>query len=610
MTILAFTGLFLPGLAWWAWLGQRQEDPLVSIGQAIGVSLATIPLLALAGFVFSFRFSTALVAILMIACTLLTTGGLIKQGFQLSRRQHLHLAVGLAILGLAIAWRLYQARDLLLPNWVDSQHHFMIINAIIENGGLPDDLSPYLPVPFYYHFGYHAVAGLFTALSGLPTGRAMLILGQVLNAAVGLSIYALGKALWRNWRPALTAALLVSFATRMPAYYLSWGRYTLLTGLVLLPLVMAQALDIVRGKNAWSSTLTLALLTAGLLLSHYFAAMLLAVFLGLLLLVHLVRGWQRLPQTLLQLSGILNSATCGLLLAAPWLGRVAEFSASNPRVDTSFPESVTTLLTSGGAGYIWQLLGPVSNQWLLLPAGLGLLLAIIKRCNLGFALWSLSLALMALPWGVTLRPFRPDHFAIVLFIPLVLLAAWFFWQTAGWLGKLLEQRWIGTLLMMLVVLGWVGWGSLKNRDSINPVTMLVNEADLAGLNWIAENTPPEARFYINTVHWQTQVFRGVDGGGWILPYTGRWALVPTIFYGFSTDRAWAEELRGWGEAASAITGCSEVFWNLVEEAELDWIYLRQGVGGLQPNVLAGCDGIREVYAHEGVVIYELSVVDR
>jgi hypothetical protein len=141
---------------------------------------------------------------------------------------------------------------------------------------------PIYRCPLYYHYGYHALAALFTAISGLPIGAAMLVLGQVLNAVIGLSTYALGKTLWRNWRPALAAALLVSFATRMPAYYLSWGRYTLTVGLILLPLALGVALEIARGKARWGNTLTLALLTAGILLSHYFAALLLAAFLALL----------------------------------------------------------------------------------------------------------------------------------------------------------------------------------------------------------------------------------------------------------------------------------------------------------------------------------------
>jgi hypothetical protein len=603
--VLAFAVLLLPGLAWWAWLGRRREDPLVALSQMVGVGLAVIILVAQVGFIVGVRLTRLYSIILLAIFALLAFDGLLRKRIRFQRRYHLHLLIGLFLVGGAIAWRLYQARELLLPNWVDGQHHYLIVRALIEAGGLPHDLSPYLPVPFYYHYGFHALAALFTAVSGLSIGESMLVLAQVLNAAVGLSVYALGKAVWRNWRPALAAALLVSFATRMPAYYLSWGRYTLITGLVLLPLAMAQAIDITRGKNIWRSALTLSLLTAGLLLSHYFAALLLAVFLGVLALVTLIQDWRCFPQAFMRVSGVVNSAGIGLLLAAPWLWRVAQFSASNPGVETRLPESLDAILTSGRVDYIWELLGPVSNHWLLLPAGLGLLLVLFKRHSLSFGLWSLGMALMTLPWGLTVRPFRADHFAIVLFLPVTLLAGGLFWGAASWAGKRLKRRWVTVALLVLVAAGWTAWGFPKTRDVINPVTVLVTPADIDALDWVAENTPEGARFFINTAYWLNNVYRGVDGGGWLLPYTGRWGLVPTVFYGFSPDRAWNETLRGWGQAASEITTCSDEFWALVEEAELGWVYLRTGVGSLQPGGLAGCVGVEAVYEDGGVAIYRV-----
>ena len=86
-----------------------------------------------------------------------------------------------------------------------------------------------------------------------------------------------------------------------------------------------------------------------------------------------------------------------------------------------------------------------------------------------------------------------------------------------------------------------------------PVTVLVTEADMDALAWVEANTPEEARFYINTAHWLNNTYRGVDGGGWLLPYTGRWALVPTVFYGYSPDVEIRRQVRLWGEKASSIT---------------------------------------------------------
>ncbi len=294
MTLLALLLLLVPGFAWWALFGKRDQDPLISLAQVIGASIAIVALLAEGVFFLGGRFSWAGILILLFIFAGLAVVGILRRGNKIPKGHLLTLGLGLALFGLTIAWRFYQARDLLLPNWVDSQHHTLIIRAILEKGGLPGDLSPYLEGPFYYHYGFHILTALFTALSGLEIAQGMLILGQLLNASISLSIYALGKSLWEDWRPAAAAALLTSFATRMPAYYLSWGRYTLATGLVLLPLAMGLSISLLKKDHQRWDGVTLSLLTAGVLLSHYFTAVLLALFMTLLGIIYLILHWKKL----------------------------------------------------------------------------------------------------------------------------------------------------------------------------------------------------------------------------------------------------------------------------------------------------------------------------
>ena len=135
------------------------------------------------------------------------------------------------------------------------------------------------------------------------------------------------------------------------------------------------------------------------------------------------------------------------------------------------------------------------------------------------------------------------------------------------------------------------------------MTVLVTKDDLAALAWVRENTPADARFFINTTHWLSGVYRGSDGGGWLLPYTERWAIVPTVFYGFSNDVDYKVKLREWGEQASDITTCNAAFWDLVAEADVDWIYIREGVGSLQPEGLIGCAGVEGVYKEGKVKLF-------
>src|SRR3972149_8300073 len=73
--------------------------------------------------------------------------------------------------------------------------------------------------------------------------------------------------------------------------------------------------------------------------------------------------------------------------------------------------------------YLWHLLGPLRNQVLLLPALLGLVIAMWRWQTRALGLWALALGLFSLPWGVYFAPFRPAYFVIVLFLPVALLVS-------------------------------------------------------------------------------------------------------------------------------------------------------------------------------------------
>ncbi len=112
----------------------------------------------------------------------------------------------------------------------------------------------------------------------------------------------------------------------------------------------------------------------------------------------------------------------GFLLALPWVLRVLHLSALSTGIESNLPDALDGFQTaSDTASYIWKLLGPASNHWLLIPAGIGLIWAFIKRQRVTFGVWTVACAILALPWSVALKPFRPDHFAITFFLPLSLL---------------------------------------------------------------------------------------------------------------------------------------------------------------------------------------------
>lgn len=600
--LVAFA-LFLPGICWWVWLGHRDEDPLEALAKVVGVSISIDALLALLFFILKIKLNLVGLMMLGAICLGLSVWGIIK-------RRDIKLGwtwvFALVGFGAVITWRLFQARDLLVPAWVDSLHHVLIVRKIIEIGGLPPNMAPYLDGTFFYHYAFHTFAAQFSVLSGLSPDQAVLLIGQVMSAAIGLSVYALGKTIFKDWRPALLAGLLVTFVTKMPAYYLTWGRYTLMTGMILLPLAMAKAIGLLEPGHRRTEWLEMAFFTAGTLLAHYFTGIILALFLLCLGIGYLLRAWKKRKLEWKPLLYLVLSVLAGFVIVLPWLWRVFLHTRMTLGVSTNLPAEIGTLFSNQDQWqYLWYLLGDKAGHLLLFACIPAIILAVVKPRYRELAAWGLILALLALPRGLRIGSFRFDHFAIVLFLPLAILFSLYISESMRPLDRLSQRKWPGWVLVGLIGFGCVIWGGFETKDIINPKTVFTTQADLDAIAWIDENLPQDARFFINTTAWGYGISRGVDGGAWIMPLSGRWIVAPTLFYSFGENLEQVKQIMDWGEQAQAVSVCDKAFWKLIADADLSHIYLRDGTGGLTAGVLVGCAGIDQVYERVGVEIFEV-----
>ncbi|WP_299030340.1 hypothetical protein [uncultured Thermanaerothrix sp.] len=614
LLILAALGVLgVPGAVWVAWRASSDQDGLEQLAEAVGLSVALTALGGLLLFTLGVPLTTGDLRVAYAVLALLALGGLAwrcgRVGGHISRQAVIWGVGGAGALFGVVMWRFYQARGMVFPAWVDSVHHVFIVRKIMEVGGIPATLQPEISTFFSYHYGFHLVTAWFARLSHLEAAQAVLWLGQVLNALVALSVYRLGKGVWGDpWRAGL-AALLVGFAFQMPAYYLVWGRYTLLTGLIMLPLAMAAALDLWRRPQSVEAFVRLGVLTAGVALSHYTALLLLILFGGVLLFL---KGWGfwRLSdhaaraQQVLPLGAVVLGLGLGGGLALPWLWRVVWHLGAQASVRVVSPLDASQM---GYFRYILDLLGPRHNHILMVLAGLASIYGLTRAHSRLLAGWGLVLVLLMLPWGVRLGPFRPDHMAIVLFLPAALCLADGGVSVWNWLVRQLPspiwQR-VGQGVGVLLALGVLGWGAWSTRTIINPVTQLANAADKMALDWVRANLSEEARFFINVTPWQGDTYRGVDGGYWLLPYAGRASLLPPVLYAWG-DAVEAARINHWAAQAAQLKDCDAAFWALVEEAELTYAYVREGRGSLQPAALNQCAGVVPIYRRAGVYIYAL-----
>ncbi len=617
--------LFLPGAAVLAWIPQPGLDFPQKAGRALGLSMALTCLFGLVTFLTGLRFSTAGMILLYLGFILLGVVGWRRKrpGVRPSRLDLFGFGLIFLVAAVILAWRFYQARDLVLPAWVDSVQHVLIVQAIIARGGVPASLVPFVPVPFYYHFGFHVLAAGFAFWSQLPADQAVLIMGQILMAAMSLAVYRLTVALWKDSCPegsrlrGIAAAVLVAFVSQMPGYYLTWGRYTLLTGLTLGALAIAEVVEsttipfaeqehqpavVNRPVFKVSTILIVALMVSGVLLSHYLVALVLALFLIFLVIRFL---WNDLRDHCISFTRwipLVGGVTLGTLLALPWLLWVISFSFRSFHIDPLLPSQPDL---QNYASYLWSLAGPLQNHVLILLAILGMVLALLKPAIRVFAVWSLVLALLCLPIGVQLGPMRPDIVVMMIFLPVVVLAGHLLISTGSAAARFGRRSWLAIFVPAVCLILFSMWGMYQTGNIINPVTVFVNRSDRQALDWIDHDIPADARFYINTTPWQGPTYRGVDGGWWILSLTGRQMLLPPVMYTWG-EPAYVKQINTWAAQASKITTCSPDFWQVVRQSGADYIYIHSGVGALQPQGLQDCSGIEQIYSVDGVDIYQIT----
>ncbi len=603
--MLVFT---LPGLLWILIFKNDGRDPVERLADMIGLSISSVAILGMIFFFLGWRFSGGLITVLYASMAIIALYLIIKRRAELKRVHLLWLiATGLVLL-LVISFRFYQAKDLVFPAWVDSVHHVFITQKIIDYGGLPETLAPELDVPLFYHYGFHLIAALFSWISRLEPVQAVLWFGQVINALVVLGIYRLSKALWHRKLPAIFAALLVGLAFQMPAYYLTWGRYTLLTGLLVMLPAMAIAYELVMNGFSRERGLRLLVLTAGLALVHYLALFYFGLFL-LSLAIERAVTWLRQPdaqerQLIFQrLWQMAVAAAGGIIVALAWLLRMLNAQSSQVNVQVVLPSAENL----GSYQYILYLLGPTHNYFLMGAAVLGLILIWWQKNTRGLALWTSLMVILSFPWGIRFGPFRPDHMAIVLFIPASLLLSYTWVTGCQWLQSHVH-KYVGLAVLVGGAVGLLAWGAWQTRNVTNAVTILADQADWTALEWIDDNLPQDARFLTNTTIWQYQMYRGVDGGYWILPKTRRFAIaLPGLYaYGSSEQRA---QWENWMERAALVHACDDGFWSLVKDAQLSYVYLHSGKGTLQPAAMIDCPNVEAIFERNGVWIYQIHATE-
>ena len=186
-------------------------------------------------------------------------------------------AMGLILLTGA-ALKILAARDLAFLPWVDSSHHALITAVMAKTGQAVYSYEPYLSVnAALYHYGYHSLTSSLLLMTGIDSADLHLQFHQLISAFIPLTVYTAATAINKRRGSGVVAAFLVAIAFFFPAYYLSWGRSTQLSGMVILAVLIAQTWQLLENPS-WRKGGIVSILASGLFLVHFRVLLLYAPF--------------------------------------------------------------------------------------------------------------------------------------------------------------------------------------------------------------------------------------------------------------------------------------------------------------------------------------------
>ncbi len=443
-----------------------------------------------------------------------------------------YVILAVTVLALLVT-RLWPVQAMIAPAWGDSVHHTMIVQLMLDHGGLFTSWAPYAPIEsFTYHFGFHSAATVLAMVSGMDAPHAVIISGQLLNVLAVLALYPLASRLGGSWIAGAVAILVAGLVSQQPGMFVNWGRYTQLSAQIILP-VLIWAMDVwwtEPVKPSKGLLFLIALMAAGLALTHYRVAILGALAAvawsvwALWCMRDDVREW--LSRTLQMIA---TGAAAGILIL-PWV-RVIQNSRLAESTATIAERSTSSAVTASELA-IWQTLNSYYATLLLVIALVALAVAFWRRRQLAAPLsfWILLVFIAANPYLLGLPGAGiVTNFLLMLalYIPVAVLIGWLSAEVWGLVGEWQSVR-IGLAVAatLLAVLG-----IRYQLDVVDPFYEMVMQSDIAAMDWIDENTPAESRFLVNTfLAYNGRVVAGSDAGWWLPYYTQRESNLPPMLY--------------------------------------------------------------------------------
>ncbi|HXD09357.1 MAG TPA: hypothetical protein VN653_04780, partial [Anaerolineales bacterium] len=202
----------------------------------------------------------------------------------------------LLFLLVSILLRLAFVSRAVLPSYFDSAQHYQLIKSLLAYGSA----IIFTLQASYYHLGFHILTAFVVSMLNAEIARTMLVLGQIILAAMPISVFFPVSHLTKSNWAAIFAVVVSAWGWYMPAHAVDWGKYPALTSIGLIPFVLSLAHLFVEHKDALSARKRWAL--AGLIVLGSFITVIIhsrsLFILGIASLAWIIAvWWQRRPQS-------------------------------------------------------------------------------------------------------------------------------------------------------------------------------------------------------------------------------------------------------------------------------------------------------------------------
>ncbi len=416
-----------------------------------------------------------------------------------------------------------QIKGVLVPNWFDGVTHTYLLQKFVATAEIPLDNI--------YHNSFHAIALAMYYFGGFSLPETVLILGQWLSAASGLTFYYLTLRYIRNPYTAGLSYIVYSFFLIFPSYLTSWGRYPFLLGLTLLPFAILTSLNWIT--NHKSNYLVAATFVIALGLTHYGS---LLIWFSLII-THFVG---RMAFDRKYHPGIFGQSRevfiRSVLLLLPLLIVILPKTINlinHPIILDNMIERVQDPDFGFDAQYLLEQLYSHEFIFFFLWVACTLWLFFRKRKLLLITLlWPLA------TWFLIWAQYKIMRFSISTYVNLLVFSSMPLALSFGFFSQSLLEHlkhinppyFLHNMKYLLkgFFFNLLIMGLLSGPLSIDSAKTLFTNEDALAMNWIGKNTLKNSGFLIRTIIWSNKTVVPSDGGGWINLLTGRRIVIPKV----------------------------------------------------------------------------------